>query len=136
MIDEADNKRVLGIDYGAKNVGVALSDEAREFALPLAVISNTSDLLNEIIKIAADNKTREIVIGESRNYKGEPNPIFHKAEKLKKELEARGFTVHGELEFMTSVQAERLQGKHDKIDASAAALILRFFLDKKKVSAS
>ena len=46
-----------------------------------------------------------------------------------------GFEVVLEPEFMTSAQAERLQGKNDKIDASAAALILQSYLDRiKKMS--
>ena len=51
--------------------------------------------------------------------------------ELKKQLEAKGFIVHLEPEFMTSVQAERLQGKNAKSDSSAAALILQAYLDKK-----
>jgi putative holliday junction resolvase len=125
-----ENKRILGIDYGTKRVGVAISDETRGFALPLEVIANTSHLLEKIIEIAIHNETREIVIGESRNFKGEPNPIFKDVEKFKEQLEARDYIVHLELEFMTSAEAERLQGKHDKIDASAAALILKSYLDK------
>ncbi|MEK9178120.1 MAG: Holliday junction resolvase RuvX [Patescibacteria group bacterium] len=127
-----EKKRILGIDFGTKRVGVAISDENREFALPLAVVVNTRDLLAEIIKLAIDNEAVEIVIGESRNFKGEPNPIFKDAEEFKKQLEARDFIVYLELEFMTSIQAERIQGKHDKIDASAAALILQSYLDREK----
>ena len=124
--------RILGIDYGTKRVGIAVSDEARQFALPHSVILNSSHLIEEIEKIAADNGSKEIVLGESRNYKGEPNAIFKDVETFKAMLEERGFTIHRELEFMTSMQAGRLQGTHDKIDASAAALILQSFLDKIK----
>ena len=127
-----EKKRILGIDFGTKRIGVAVSDENREFAIPFAVIANTRDLLAKIVEIAIDNKVEEIVIGESRNFKNEPNPIFQDVEKFKKQLEAHNFVVYLELEFMTSIQAERIQGKHDKIDASAAALILQAYLDKVK----
>jgi putative Holliday junction resolvase len=123
--------RILGIDYGTKRVGIALSDEKRQFALPVSVLPNTKNLLSEILKVAEDNKCEEIVIGESRNYKGEPNPIFEEVETLKKQLEEKNFKVSLELEFMTSQQAERFQGKTDMSDASAAALILQSYLDKK-----
>jgi len=126
-----ENKgRILGIDYGSKRVGVAASNEGRTMAFPVSVVANTPDLLAEIEKLAIDHETREIVIGESRNYKGEPNVIFDEADRFKKALEARGFTVYLELEFMTSMQAERLQGKNDMTDASAAALILQSYLDR------
>ncbi|MEI6304461.1 MAG: RuvX/YqgF family protein [Candidatus Taylorbacteria bacterium] len=124
--------RILGIDYGSKRVGVAVSDEKREFALPVSVILNTPTLLEEIEKIAIDNETKEIVMGESRNYKGEPNEILLDSMDLKDELEARGFTVYLEAEFMSSIQAERWQGKTALTDASAAAIILQSYLDRSK----
>lgn len=127
------HKRILGIDYGTKRVGVAVSDEAREFALPVVTVKNTPDLVAEIAKIAAEYESKEIVVGESRNYKGEPNAIFQEVEVFKKELEKMGFIVRLELEFMTSQQAERLQGKNDKSDASAAALILQSYLDRNRL---
>ncbi len=125
--------RMLGIDYGLKRVGVAVSDEKRQFALPVSVILNTPELLAEVEKLAVDHETKEIVIGESRDYKGEPNSIFEDVEKFKKELETKGFTVYLELEFMTSVQAERIQGKNNMSDASAAAIILQSYLDRQKI---
>jgi len=127
-----EDMRIIGIDYGTKRVGIAISDERRKFALPECVIANTPELLAEIEKIAKDNETTEIVMGESRDYNNEPNAILEKSIELKKKLEEKGFTVHLELEFMTSVQAERFQGKNSMTDASAAALILQGYLDRFK----
>jgi putative Holliday junction resolvase len=124
--------RILGIDYGSKRVGVAVSDEKREFALPVSVIANTGTLLEEVAKIAVDNESKEIVMGESRNYQGEPNEILLDSMEFKKKLEKKGFTVYLEAEFMTSVQAERWQGKGALTDASAAAIILQSYLDRTK----
>jgi putative Holliday junction resolvase len=122
--------RILGIDYGTKRVGIAISDEQRKFALPVSVIANTPELLAEIEKVAKDNGVEEIVMGESRDYNNVPNSILEKSLELKKKLEERGFVVRLELEFMTSVQAERFQGKNSMTDASAAALILQGYLDR------
>ncbi len=122
--------RILGIDYGTKRIGVAVSDESRKFALPVVVVKNSDFALKEVIEIAKQHEVTEIVIGESRNYKQEPNAIFEEADAFKKELEQAGFKVYLELEFMTSVNAERLQGKTDMTDASAAALILQSYLDR------
>lgn len=128
--DYKNSKRIIGIDYGTKRVGVAVSDEGKQFALPVVTVKNTPDLCVEIEKIALQYESKEIVVGESRNYKGEPNAIFDDVEIFKKEMERRHFRVYLELEFMTSMQAERLQGKNDKSDASAAALILQSYLDR------
>jgi putative Holliday junction resolvase len=124
--------RLMGIDYGTKRVGVSISSEDISIAFPLVVIKNTSELAREIEKIAKEHEVKEIVVGESRDFKGNPNPIFLETEKLKKELETMGFIVHLELEFMTSMQAERLQGKNEKIDASAATIILQSYIDRIK----
>jgi putative Holliday junction resolvase len=124
--------RILGIDYGSKRIGVAVSDESRTFATPLTVIRTGDLAVKEVVEIARQHEVQEIVIGESRDYKQQPNAIFEEADAFKKALEQEGFTVYLELEFMTSVQAERFQGKHDKLDASAAALILQSYLDRMK----
>lgn len=122
--------RLIGIDYGSKRVGVAVSDEAAEFALPFTVIPNTPDLLGQVAEIAAQNEVKEIVIGDSKRYDMTANKIQSAILEFKARLEEKGFAVFMEPEFMTSVQAERLQGKNDQSDASAAALILQSYLDK------
>lgn len=122
--------RLLGIDYGSKRIGIAQSDEAGQFAMPLIVLNNSKNLLDEVIKIANEKGVKEIVMGESKNYKGEANTILPESLNFKVNLESRGYKVHLEPEFMTSANAERFQGKNDMLDASAAALILQSFLDK------
>lgn len=129
---QENKKRTLGIDYGSKRVGLALSDEGNKFALPLSVISNDDQLVSKIEKIAIDNEVKEIVLGESRDFSGKANAILLDSLEFKEKLEARGFIVNFEPEFLTSVQAERLQGKNELIDASAAAIILQSYLDKEK----
>ncbi len=128
--------RLIGIDYGTKRVGIALSDEAGQFAMPHCVIPNSrslsTGLADQIGEIAAKNVVKEAVMGESKDYKGEANDAMSGALELKKQLEAAGLVVHLEPEFMTSAQAERLQGKNDQSDASAAALILQAYIDKDK----
>ena len=126
--------RIMGIDYGSKRIGIALSDEGMQFAIPLSVINNSKNNLSEIKEIADKNYVKEIVIGESKNYKGEANTILPESLNFKKDLELMGFRVFLEPEFMTSVNAERFQGKNDMLDASAAALILQSFLDKKQIN--
>lgn len=124
--------RILGIDYGAKRIGVAVSDESATFALPLAVIHNTDGAAAEIAAMARENGVDTAVMGESRDYKQQPNTIYDSSMSFKAELERESLTVILEPEFMTSVAAARFQGKNDMHDASAAALILQSYLDKKK----
>ena len=123
----------MGIDFGTKRVGVALSDEGASFAFPHSVVENTNKLFENICKIAAEEKVQKIVMGESRDFQGKPNPIMRDILVFKGRLEKEGnFEVILEPEFLTSAEAERIQGKHEHIDASAAALILKSYLDRNK----
>ena len=124
--------RYLGIDYGIKRVGIAFSDETGEFALPFSVLPNNDALLVAIAAICRDKNIGLIVLGESKNFAGEDNPIMKNIREFKIRLEKEtGLFVHFEPEFFTSVEAGRIQGKNAKLDASAAALILKSFLEKR-----
>lgn len=122
--------KYLGVDFGSKRVGLATSDDLGRMAFPYSVILNDKNLLEEIEKIIEKEKINEIVIGESKNYAGEPNKIMVEIEKFKKNLENKTkLKVNFAPEFMTSQQAERGLGKNEMHDASAAAIILQSFLD-------
>ncbi len=122
--------RYLGIDFGSKRIGLALSDEGGKFAIPHSVIPNDYKTVENIAKLCKEG-VQGIILGESVNDKGENNKIMDLIVPFKKELE--GVTrvpVVYEREYMSSQHAEFFQGKHDMLDASAAALILQRFLDK------
>ncbi|MDE1975571.1 MAG: pre-16S rRNA-processing nuclease YqgF [Patescibacteria group bacterium] len=125
-----DGKRIIGIDYGSKRVGVAVSDPTGKLALPLTVLTSDAGLPNKVIELAGKYDSKVIVLGESRDYSGKPNEIHEAASAFKSMLESKGFHVVFEPEFMTSIQAERLQGKNSMTDASAAALILQSYMDR------
>ena len=123
--------RLLGIDYGRKRVGLALSDETGRFAFPHSVLSSDKYLLKNILEICQKEGVGKIVLGQSLNYRGEPNPIMSKIGKLKRAIETIGpLEVILEPEFLTSKEAERLQGQNEMHDASAAALILKSYIDR------
>lgn len=122
--------RFLGIDYGTKNIGIALSDPEAHFAMPLTTITNSPAAAAEVVKICHDNEVGQVVMGESRDFKGKPNAILEDSLKFKSILEQHGLIVHLELEFLTSASAAAIQGMNEKLDASAAALILQRYLDK------
>ena len=145
--------RYLGIDYGAKRIGIALSDEKGKMAFAYGVILNTGkkEVVEKIKKICEENFVGKIVLGKSLNYKGEPNIIMEKIEPFKMALEKEiGLPVVYENETLTSAEARRPLGGERKrpptlskrkspekekqammkVDASAAALILQSYLDK------
>jgi len=123
--------KILGIDYGSKNVGVAISDDDCNLAFPKTVVKNSKDLAENVKAICENENISAIVVGESTNSKGEPNIIMKKITPFVAELETKtGLAVHLEPEFMTTEQARRFQGQIKEIDASAAAIILQSYLDK------
>ncbi|MFA5934136.1 MAG: Holliday junction resolvase RuvX [Candidatus Paceibacterota bacterium] len=136
--------KILGIDYGSKRVGIALSDEGGTIAFPKTILLNDRHLVQTLSKFCIDESVREIVVGESRDGLGEQNPIMEAILEFKQTLEKEiRLPVHLEQEFMTSVNARNFKAdmlddgrrhseKKESIDASAAALILQRYLDRKK----
>ncbi len=125
------SKKLMGIDYGSKRVGVALSDDGAEMAFPEVVLQNDKTLFDNLRELIEKKEVTEIVVGESKDFKMRANTIMKDinifCDKIKEEFD---LPVHLEPEFLTSHQAEYFQGKTDMLDASAAAIILQSYLDK------
>jgi len=128
------NMRLMGIDFGEKRIGIALSDEQENFAFPYSVVINDKNAIKEIKKICEENQVEKIILGQSLDYSNQPNPVMKKIElfkdSLKKEIK---IPVIYQNETLTTQEAKRIQGKTVKTDASAAALILRSFIEKKNI---
>jgi putative Holliday junction resolvase len=133
VLPYTETMRYLGIDYGAKRVGIALSDENMTLAFPLEVLDNSDELITELEEICKKNNVTKIVVGDSRDFFQKENNIMKEikpfVEKIQKVL---GVPVEMHPEFLTSMEAERIQGHNDMHDASAAALILKSFLETHK----
>ncbi len=119
----------MAIDYGTKRVGIALSDDSGGFALPYAVWPNDRELLEKILELKEKEGVKTIVMGESNNLDGSPNKIQSEIVKFKIKLEEHGADIVFQPEIFTTVEARRDQGQTKMTDASAAALILKSFID-------
>lgn len=127
--------KLMAIDYGEKRVGIASTDESGEFALPRMTFTNDAELLDQVLKFYKEEGIGKIVLGESKNFQGEANLVMEKANQFKTELENLGIEVVYHPELWTTVEARRLQGQTELTDASAAALILKSYLEREKGSA-
>ncbi|OGI73387.1 hypothetical protein A2737_00445 [Candidatus Nomurabacteria bacterium RIFCSPHIGHO2_01_FULL_41_71] len=124
--------RYLGIDYGTKRIGLAVSDLNGRLAFPKEVVKNNGELMRKIGEIISKEKIAEIVVGESLDFAGLPNILQKEIEFFISNLNRKfKLSTHREKEFFTSVEARRYEDKGTSVDASAAALILQRFLDKK-----
>ena len=125
--------RLLGIDFGHKRVGLAVTDEMQTMAFPHKVFVNDNSLIKNICAVVAEKQISEIVIGHSLDKEGNPNSIHDKVEALMLDLTLEtGLPIHLEPEQYTTQAALRLQGRNDMTDAAAAALILDTFITKNK----
>jgi putative holliday junction resolvase len=125
--------RIIGLDYGSKRVGVALTNEQGDFALPHSVIQNSKSIVDDVLKICKENNVSKIVIGDSKDSNGIDNNIMNSVRDfIAKFKEKSDIEIVLHPEFFTSVQAEHIQGKNNMIDASAATIILQSFLDTQK----
>ena len=125
--------RRMGIDYGTKRVGVAVTDISGTMAFPEGVVPNDGSLLNSLLGIIRSREVKEIVIGHSLNRAGKPNPLDAEAQALVADLTLEtGLPVHLEPEQYTTQAALREQGRTDQTDASAAALILNSYIGKQR----
>lgn len=119
----------MSLDFGGKRVGVASTDESGQFALPRMTLHNDVSLLEKVLEFKNSVEAEKIVIGESKNLDGAPNPIFSEALAFAKKLEEKGVEVVWQPEIFTTVEARRIQGNTEHTDASAAALILKSYID-------
>lgn len=133
--------KYLGIDYGTKRIGVAVSDDTASLAFPLRTIAAGEQAREEVLTLARENGAGMAIIGESRDFKGVANPVLKEAEAFAEALRTGGLEVAFEPEFMTSVGAARqftpdgsrkANPSQEKLDAAAAALILQSYLDRQK----
>lgn len=125
--------RYLGIDYGKKRVGLAVSDETGTMAFPREVIKNDGQLLAQLEALVEKEGIGAIVIGHSKTPAGVDNPLQADITELVTDLTLHvGVPVHLEPEQFSTQAAIAEQGRTELTDASAAAVILNRFLEKQK----
>jgi len=126
--------RILGIDYGTKKMGFALSDEEQKLAFPKTVQPNVWEYVRDAVRDFILNEgVGEIVIGLPVGLNGNETELSREvrdfAEKLKKEL---SLPIYFENEVYSSAQVKTEESApNHQIDASSAALILQTFLDRR-----
>lgn len=133
--------RIVGIDYGRKRTGVAVSDPLRIFASALDTVPSAKII--EYLKTYAQNETIErFVVGQPVNMDNTPSECARYVEELLNLLKKHfpGVPVTMEDERFTSVLAHRamIEGgmkksdRRDKssVDKVSAAIILQSYLDR------
>lgn len=123
----------LGIDYGSKKIGIAVTDDAGLMAFPVEVVANDGSFLSYLERIIKERNVTEVVIGHSLDAAGKENLIHKAVEELITDITLQiGIPVHLEPEQYTTQEAIREQGRNSQTDAAAAAIILNSFINKQK----
>ncbi|MGH8871051.1 MAG: Holliday junction resolvase RuvX [Acidimicrobiia bacterium] len=129
--------RSLGVDYGSKRVGLAISDTLGLTARPLAVVPRSS-VIDEVVSIVKEQDVGTIVVGLPTGLSGDEGMSASEARKLADELgSATGVEVVMLDERYTSRIAEtalvesgmRRRRRRENVDKVAATIILQDYLD-------
>ena len=141
--------RILGLDYGSKTVGVAVSDPLGFTAQGVEIIRRKSEnkmrqTLARIEELIAQYQVEEIVLGLPKNMNNTLGDRAEKSLELKETLERRtGLPVVMWDERLTTVSANRVlmetgvrrENRKEHVDEIAAVFILQGYLDYQSFSA-
>ena len=141
-MDKNRLSRILGLDYGERRIGLALSDPLGIIAKPLTVIDRqkTADHISKISEIISERKVTSIVVGLPLTLKGQYSKqteiVLDFIEQLKADLKIPILTVDERLSSIAaekSLQAQSVKTGHEKgrVDETAAAIFLQEYLDSK-----
>jgi putative Holliday junction resolvase len=145
--------RLLGIDYGRKRIGLALSDPTGTLARPwktIAAAASVDGVAGDLAGIVCalrdeDDGLEAVVLGLPRRLSGEPNEQTPIVQALAARLEQEAtITVVLQDERLSSREAEQVLARREKdwrrrkaaLDAAAAAIILQDYLDNRPRAAA
>ena len=136
--------RYLAIDHGQKRTGLAISDASETPVSPYAVIetANQQELVRRILKVIDEEQIDAVVIGLPLNMDGSEGPRAKKVRQFGLAIEAQtDCPVFLHDERLSSFEADYLSAdldltrkkKKKRLDAIAAAAILRSFIEQKSI---
>ena len=133
--------RVLGIDFGTRRIGLALSDPTGTLASPLPFLENTGprEITAKLQELVQTHGVETVVIGLPRNLDGTYGPSAQKVRDFITQIQPHfPSKIIPQDERLTTAQASKdlaqigLSQKElrKKVDSSSAAIILQQFLDR------
>ena len=139
-MDKNRLNRILGIDYGERRIGLALSDPLGIIAKPLTIIDRkkTADHISRISEIVSERKITSIVVGLPLTLKGgyskQTEIVLAFIDRLKLDLQIPVVAVDERLSSVAAekaLQAQDVKTGHNKgrVDETAAAIFLQEYLD-------
>jgi putative Holliday junction resolvase len=142
----APDGRILGLDLGSRRIGIALSDSELPIAFPEGVLERKGlqKDLAALRTLARERGVTRIVVGLPIHMSGRRGPEAEAAEAFARALgEATGLPVELQDERWTTREATRAlratggggRGRRGQVDAVAASLLLRAYLERQRAGA-
>jgi len=120
----------IGLDAGAKRIGVARGNSLAKLATPLGIVPVDGNEIAAIGQIASDESASAIVVGLPRGLDGQETQQTLTVRQFAKTLESLNLPIHFQDEAGTSQQAAQENSKPGAyLDDKAAAIILQDYLD-------
>lgn len=135
--------RVMGIDYGEKRIGIAISDPLKIFATPFNTLVNDNQSLQKLLRIIKEKNIIKIVLGLPSGKFKSSQLLSEKIHLFKKEIEAaiQVEIIFWDEEFSSVIAQEKVnesvtkkssRRKKNLLDMHAAAIILQEYLNSTK----
>ena len=120
---------VLGFDFGARRIGVAIGNSVTREARPLTTVNaaRVAARWDAVAALLGDWEPAQLVVGIPRHPDGTPHEMTARCERFARQLEGRFSRPVARIdERYTSAVSARA----DDVDAAAAALILQQWFDE------
>lgn len=127
--------RYLGIDYGMKRIGVAVSDGGGSIAFPHSTLLRRGNVFvyDQILSLTKREDVERIVIGLPLGTDGSETEESGRVREFAKGLAAKtSLPIEFENEMFSSRMVEDAGVAKEHVDESSAALVLQSYLDKQK----
>ncbi len=122
--------KILGIDYGEKRIGLAISDESQTVAFELDILS-PKEFFNQIHQLINSQQISKIILGWPLNMSGEETKKTREVENFKFKIKKKtGLPVEIIDERLSSQMAEHLSHSKKNLDSLAAQILLQNYLNK------
>ena len=135
-------KRILGIDYGSRRIGIAVSDPLRIIAKGVSVVENSPGAVKQIREIAREYDVEKIIVGMPYTLKGEKGRSAADVESFIEQLKTviveeiivwdeRFSSQSAHETLLTMGVRKKARRSKERIDEMAAAIILQGYLDSR-----
>jgi putative Holliday junction resolvase len=135
--------RYLGVDFGERRIGLAISDDDERLAIPVDVVARSSDAqaIDEVLAVASRERAEAIVVGEPLRLDGSAGDAAQRARGFAAKLGAATrlpIVLHDEALTSHEAQARLREAgmprrrRHQAVHSVAAQILLQDWLDRRR----